>query len=71
MLTKLFENGTLKIYKDGQPIYQQPFNPTKDGAQVPWFDEKEAIDWFLEKTIDMISTPDEKEEFIKALNLGE
>jgi hypothetical protein len=71
MLTSSFEYGILKIYKDGRQIVEQPFNPTHNGNQDPWIDEKEAIDWFIGSMIDIVSTPDEKSDFIKALNLGE
>lgn len=68
MLTSKFEYGILKIYKNEQQIVEQPFNPNN---HTSWSNEKEATDWFVAEMINIVATPDEKEEFIKALNLGE
>ena len=47
MFTISFEDGTLRVFKGDRQLIEQPFCPGLNGAQVPWANEQQAIDWWL------------------------
>lgn len=46
MFTTIFENGILKVFRDGVPIIIQPFKPTSTGDQLVWANEEDALAWW-------------------------
>lgn len=50
-----FENGAFSVIRDGRVALFQPFKPSRTGVQENWTDEQEALDWFSQNYIEIIT----------------